>query len=94
MKNSKLVNYFYNSYNYSPIFVFSLILLIIVIWYGNPDENIPKLSSKGPKLNENVINSEKFNPLLYDFPFYSKKSHYYRVSQTDFLVVVNPQELE
>ena len=59
-----------------------------------PDENIPKLSSKGPKLNENMINSEKFNPLLYDFPFYSKKSHYYRVSQTDFLVVVNPQELE
>ncbi len=58
------------------------------------EENFPKLSSKGPSLNENDINSEKFNPLLYDFPFYSKKPHYYRVNQTDFLVVVNPQELE
>ncbi len=59
-----------------------------------PDENIPKLSSKGPKLNQNKINLEKFNPLLYDFPFFSKNSHYYRVDQTDFLVIINPQELE
>jgi len=58
------------------------------------EENFPKLSSKGPSLNVNAINSEKFNPLLYDFPFYSKEPHYYRVSQTDFLVVINPQELE
>ena len=59
-----------------------------------PEENFPKISSIGPSLNENDINTEKFNPLLYDFPFYSKKPHYYRVSQTDFLVVINPQELE
>ena len=58
------------------------------------DENIPKLSSVGPNLDVNIINSEKFNPLLYDFPFFSKKPHYYRVGQTDFLVVINPQELE
>ena len=58
------------------------------------DENIPKLSTVGPNLDVNIINSEKFNPLLYDFPFFSKKSHYYRVGQTDFLVVINPQELE
>ena len=31
---------------------------------------------------------------IHDFPFFSKKSHYYRVGQTDFLVVINPQELE
>ena len=59
-----------------------------------PNENIPKLSSKGPKLDQNRINLEKFNPLLYDFPFFSKNSHYYRVDQTDFLVIINPQELE
>ena len=58
------------------------------------DENIPKLSSIGPNLDINIINSKKFNPLLYDFPFFSKKSHYYRVGQTDYLVVINPQELE
>ena len=58
------------------------------------DENIPKLSSIGPNLDINIINSKKFNPLLYDFPFFSKKPHYYRVGQTDFLVVINPQELE
>ena len=59
-----------------------------------PNENLPKLSSIGPMLDEKNLSSDKFNPLKYNFPFYSKKSHYYRVNQTDFLVVINPQELE
>ncbi len=58
------------------------------------DENFPKLSSIGPKPDNNINDTEKFNPLLYDFPFFSKKTHYYRVDKTDFLVFINPQELK
>ena len=53
-------------------------------------ENIKKLSSFGP----NFTTIEKFNPLLYDFPFFSKESHVYRIDGTDFLIVINPQKIK
>lgn len=53
-------------------------------------ENLKKLSSVGP----NFTTIEKFNPLLYDFPFFSKESHVYRIDGTDFLIVINPQKIK
>lgn len=57
--------------------------------------SIPYLSSVkflgNKKLLKRKFDSKFFNPLLYDFDFFSKKKKIYRVDGTNYLIIINPK---
>ena len=46
------------------------------------------------KFSRPVFNGNDFNPLLYNFNFFSKTKQIYRVDNTNFLIVIKPRELK
>jgi hypothetical protein len=64
----------------------------------NEKETYPKLSAMGllNKYNPNIkrdasFDINTFNPLKYDLNFFSTKTEVYRVDNTDYLIVIQPQ---
>ena len=46
------------------------------------------------KLLKRKFDLKFFNPLLYDFDFFSKKKKIYRVDGTNYLIIINPKILK
>lgn len=64
----------------------------------NAKEVYPKLSEMGllnkynPDLKRDLVfDPNNFNPLKYDLNFFSKKTEAYRVDNTDYIIVIQPQ---
>ena len=50
------------------------------------------LNKYNPSLSRDaVFDTLNFNPLKYNFNFFSKTASVYRVDNTDFIIVINPQ---
>ena len=56
--------------------------------------NVPIFNIYNHKLNRPVFNRNNFNPLLYNFNFFSKTKQIYRVDNTNYLIVIKPRELK
>jgi hypothetical protein len=46
------------------------------------------------KIIRPVFDKNNFNPLLYNFNFFSKTKQIYRVDNTNYLIVIKPRELQ
>mgnify|MGYP001464587444 CR=1 FL=1 len=46
------------------------------------------------KITRPIFDRNNFNPLLYNFNFFSKLKQFYRVDNTNYLIVIKPRELE
>ena len=46
------------------------------------------------KISIPVFDKNNFNPLLYNFNFFSKTKQIYRVDNTNFIIVIKPRELK
>jgi len=56
--------------------------------------NVPIFNIYNHRLNRPVFNRNNFNPLLYNFNFFSKTKQIYRVDNTNYLIVIKPRELK
>jgi len=56
--------------------------------------NVPIFNIYNHKLNRPVFNRNNFNPLLYNFNFFSKTKQIYRADNTNYLIVIKPRELK
>ena len=56
--------------------------------------NVPVFDIYNHKLKRPVFKRNDFNPLLYNFNFFSKTKQIYRVDNTNFLIVIKPRELK
>jgi len=45
-------------------------------------------------IRDTTFNIENFNPLKYDLIFSSKKTEVYRIDNTDFIIVIQPQTIK
>ena len=55
---------------------------------------VPIFNIYNNKFSRPVFNGNDFNPLLYNFNFFSKTKQIYRVDNTNFLIVIKPRELK
>jgi|TARA_B100000959_G_scaffold240858_1_gene262343 hypothetical protein len=56
--------------------------------------NVPVFDIYNHKLKRPVFKRNDFNPLLYNFNFFSKTKQIYRVDNTNYLIVIKPRELK
>ena len=56
--------------------------------------NVPTFNIYNHKLKRPVFKRNNFNPLLYNFNFFSKTRQIYRVDNTNYLIVIKPRELK
>lgn len=71
---------------------------VIITEKLTPSDKFPKLSTVplfnkyNPNLTRDaVVNKDNFNILKYDLDFYSKYTKVYRIDNTDFILVIEPQ---
>ena len=55
---------------------------------------VPIFNIYNNKFSRPIFNGNDFNPLLYNFNFFSKTKQIYRVDNTNFLIVIKPRELK
>jgi len=55
---------------------------------------VPIFNIYNNKFSRPIFNVNDFNPLLYNFNFFSKTKQIYRVDNTNFLIVIKPRELK
>ena len=55
---------------------------------------VPIFTIYNDKISTPVFDKNNFNPLLYNFNFFSKTKQIYRVDNTNFLIVIKPRELK
>lgn len=56
--------------------------------------NVPIFDIYNSKLRRPIFKRNDFNPLLYNFNFFSKTRQIYRVDNTNYLIVIKPRELK
>ena len=56
--------------------------------------NVPTFNIYNHKLKRPIFKRNDFNPLLYNFNFFSKTRQIYRVDNTNYLIVIKPRELK
>jgi len=57
--------------------------------------SVPLLNKYNPSLSRDVVfDTLNFNPLKYNFNFFSKTASVYRVDNTNYLIVIKPQTLK
>ena len=72
---------------------------VTIVYQGNSASSLPSLQSVGliTKYNPNLLfdqddfDVESFNPLKYHFDFYSSEIQRFRVGNSGYVVVINPQ---
>ena len=55
---------------------------------------VPIFTIYNDKISTPVFDKNNFNPLLYNFNFFSKTKQIYRVDNTNFLIVIKPRKLK
>ena len=55
---------------------------------------VPIFTIYNDKISIPVFDKNNFNPLLYNFNFFSKTKQIYRVDNTNFIIVIKPRELK
>jgi len=56
--------------------------------------NVPTFNIYNHKLKRPIFKRNNFNPLLYNFNFFSKTAQIYRVDNTNYIIVIKPRELK
>ena len=56
--------------------------------------SIPLLNKYNPALTyDEVFNPDNFNPIKYNFNFYTNSNMVYRVDNTNYIIIIEPQKI-